>query len=106
MATDAQIAVIRSWVGSAADLDDIDERLERLGTPEAAALEVLRTQLADLLASPTRLDVDGDVTADWTTNVEALSARIKTLEGVVGGQGTTGVGTVTIGNLRRGGARR
>lgn len=107
MATDDQLAVIRQWTGSNVDITDVDARLTRLVTPERVALELLRTQLADMLANPTKLDVDGDVAADWSANLLHLRAQIKSLEGLVASQGgPAGSGAVTVASLSRPGRRR
>jgi hypothetical protein len=108
VATPDQVAIIRSWVGSGVDLDalGVDDRLARLASSEAVALELLRLQLADLVASPTKLDVDGDVSVDWSANIAALRARISELEAVVADQAGIGQSSVTVATLRRAGRRR
>lgn len=98
-ATAAQTRIVRSWVGTAADLSDLDALLDELATPEAVALQLLRQQYADLLARPTKLGVDGDVTADWSANVNALAVRIKSLEAIVSSQPAPGglsTGTLVV----------
>lgn len=98
-ATPAQTRIVRSWVGTAADLTDLDTLLDELGTPEAVALQLLRQQYADLLARPTKLDVDGDVSADWSANLNALASRIKSLEAIVSAQpafGGAATGTLVV----------
>jgi hypothetical protein len=106
MATAAQIAVIRAWAGTAADLTDLDTRLEELGSPEAVALQMLRQQLSDLLQDPAKLDVDGDVAADWSANIVALRGQISQLQTVVNDLTDTGPGVVTTSTLGRAGYRR
>lgn len=106
MATAAQIAVIKAWVGSAADLTGIDQRIIDTGSPEAVALQMLRQQLADLLSGPAKLSVENDVDADWSANIAALRAQISSLQVVVDGLESTGPGQVTVTPLGRAGRRR
>lgn len=103
MPTAGQLAVIRRWVGSNVGRDtdlvdavDLDERIERTGSPEAAALELLQQRRADIvLGNPTSLNIAGDQAEDWGKNLEALDRQIAQLERVCG------QGTVAVTRLRR-----
>ncbi len=106
MATPAQIATIKAWAGSTVDLADVDDRLAELGSPEAVALQLLRTRLSDMLNDPAKLDVDGDVSADWSANISALRSQVSSLETVVGELEDSGPGQVSVTPLRRAGRRR
>lgn len=57
--TDDAIAVIKSWVGSGWDEDDISDRFDRLGSYDATVTEILNQQIADLAAQPSSLSVPG-----------------------------------------------
>jgi hypothetical protein len=85
MATAAQLATIHSWIGTDTIIPaDVDQRLARLGSAEAVSLELLRQRRADLLLSPTRIQVDGDVTVDWSDTIRGLDRAITSLEDIVG----------------------
>jgi hypothetical protein len=106
MATAAQLATIKAWAGSTVDLSDVDARLTELGSPEAVALQLLRTRLSDMLNDPAKLDVDGDVSADWSANIAALRAQVTSLQTVVDDLNDSGPGQVTVTPLGRAGRRR
>lgn len=93
MALDAgNLAVIRQWCGSAVgspdaaafDAADIEARLDRLGTAEKVALEVLGQVRADFLIDPASLTLVGDYSHDTSANLRALDARIAELQRLVG----------------------
>lgn len=96
---DADLAIVRSWCGSDVgapgdqyDTVDIEARLERLGTAEQVALELLRARRADMVMSPAKIDVDGDFSQDATESIKALDRQILALEAVVAraaGEGAT-----------------
>lgn len=106
------LAVIRSWCGSAVGSPDGDRystadlaaRLGRLGSPHRVALEVLRERRADLLVDPLSVTLTGDGAQDATGNVKALDASIRQLEVIVRDAG--GVGRVRVGRLARSDRRR
>jgi hypothetical protein len=79
------LAVVRSHVGQTTPPSDDDLRViyDRLGSPEATALEVLRGRLADMLANPARFTVDGDYTSDHAANIKGLTVKIAELESAV-----------------------
>jgi hypothetical protein len=82
-----ELAVVRSHVGSTVPPSDDDLRViyDRVGSPEATALEVLRGRLADMLnpANPARFTADGDYTSDHAANIKGLTVKITELEAVV-----------------------
>ncbi len=106
------LAVIRSWCGSSVGDPDSDvfgqpdlvARMDRLGSAEAVALEVLRQRRADVLADPVSFSLAGDVAEDSAVNVAGLDAAIRQLEGIVGDRG--GRGAVSVGRMVRAGGRR
>ncbi len=94
------LAIIRSWVGSAVgddydpyDNDDLDSRIGRLGTAHAAALEILRQQRADMLTAPAVLNISGDYSESRVENLKRLADNIAQLERVVG-ENTVSVATL------------
>lgn len=98
------LAVIRSHVGSTPNDADLTARWERLGTVEKVALEVLRGRLADLLAAPASLRVDGDYSESWGKNIDALRVKVRELEAAVASGGTPGA--VHVAHLTRAGRSR
>lgn len=104
---DADLYVVRSWCGSTIGTDDskypeadLDDRLERLGTANLVALEVLRERRADFLADPLSLNLQGDLSYTAVKNVEALDSQIASLERACGVTSTS-VPTVTLGQISR-----
>jgi hypothetical protein len=106
VADPSEVAIVRSWAGSAVEESVIDAGLARLGTPEAVALELLRQQRADLLATPAKLDATGDVAVDWSENLRHLATQIGALEVIVDRQVDPDVGTTRVVGLRRTGRIR
>ena len=105
MALDADIlAEIRSHVGSTPDDTDLEARYTRHGTVAATALEVIRGRLADILARPEQLRVEGDYSESWAANIKALQAKEQELVGLVVADG--GAGGVQVARLTRVGRSR
>lgn len=103
MALDADdLAAIREHVGSTPSDEDLGTQWDRLGTVEAVALSVLRARLADMLASPASLRVDGDYAEDHSANIRALEKQIARLELAVPGS----PGEVKVAHLTRSGRSR
>ena len=103
MALDADdLAAIREHVGSTPPDADLEVQWDRLGSVEAVALAVLRGRLADLLASPADLRVDGDYSESWGKNLDLLRAKIAALETLL----PDGPGAVKVAHLSRSGRSR
>lgn len=84
MALDADVlAGIREHVGSTPADGDLETRYDRHGSVARVALEVIRERLADVLANPASLSVDGDYTEGWTANIRALERKQTQLEQLV-----------------------
>jgi hypothetical protein len=103
-----ELAIVRSHVGSTVPPSDDDLRLiyDRVGSPEATALEVLRGRLADMLANPARFTADGDYTESYEANIKGLMAKIAELESVVQRIEDPTAGMVTTTRLVRAGRSR
>jgi hypothetical protein len=102
------LSVVRSHVGSTSPPTDADlhAAYDRLGSPEAVALEVLRGRLADMLANPTKFTADGDFTESYEANIKALQAQIATLEKVVPDTAGGAMGLLTTSRMVRAGRAR
>jgi hypothetical protein len=102
------LAVVRSHVGSIVPPSDADLHAvyDRLGSPEATALEVLRGRLADMLANPTKFSADGDFSESYEANIKALQAQIGGLEKVVPETVGGAMGLVTTTRMVRAGRSR
>ncbi len=98
------LAAIRDHVGTEPSDEDVQTAWERLGTVEAVAVSVLRRRLADMLARPLELAVDGDYRESFAKNVDALRAKVRELEGAVASGVVPGVVVVT--HLTRSGRSR
>lgn len=103
-----ELAIVRSHVGSTVPPSDDDLRLiyDRVGSPEATALEVLRGRLADMLANPARFDATGDFSEGYEANIKGLTAKIAELEAVVQRIEDPTAGMVTTTRLVRAGRAR
>lgn len=82
------IAGVEVWTGpiAAEDRASLEERIERLGLPRVAALEILSIRMSGFLAEPLRMRLDGDATWEADRNVEALQARIGQLASLCAGE--------------------
>lgn len=104
--TDDDLAIIRSWCGSTVGSidhplhpwNDVEDRLARLHTPEAVALEILRQRRADFTADPASYGIEGDATVNTAENLRQLDRQISRLEQHLA---TGGDGTLTSGRLTR-----
>ncbi|MFE0642100.1 hypothetical protein ACFW2Y_10905 [Streptomyces sp. NPDC058877] len=76
--TDAEYAYLRSELGEAARAD-LDARYQRLGSPQAVAVEVLRERRAALVSDPLAVTVQGVATVNNAENVRALERQIAAL---------------------------
>lgn len=78
-------AATRAWLisqlGTATDLNNLDQRYTRLGSARAVALEVLYERKAALvMAQPASLNVSSVVSVTYTENIKALERQIALLE--------------------------
>ncbi len=83
---------LRTKVGSAVELADLQESYDRLGTLDGVAREILETRLADLLADPASFSVPGEYSQDTRANIESIQKLLATL----GGASDLGSGGVTV----------
>jgi len=90
------LAAIRSQIGSSVPPSNAELALalERLGSPDAVALQILRGRYAGLLASPAKWAVEGDFSVDNTANLKALAAAIDELSSR-GGASALAAGSLT-----------
>ena len=96
------LGTIRRWCGSKVggdsdliDSTDLEARIGRCGSAEAAALDVLGQFRADLvLGNPTSWTIVGDQTEDWSKNLEALDRHIAQLERICNA-GSVSVSTIS-----------
>jgi hypothetical protein len=77
-------AAVQAWLlsqlGTATDLADLEQRLARLGTARAVALEVVRERLAVLRAQPASVNLSGVVSVSYGENIKAYERQIAMLE--------------------------
>lgn len=102
MISEADLAVLRSHVGSEPPDEDLRLRYERTGSVERTAYEILRGRYADMLANPAKWSVDGDFTKDHTENLKALQGQLASLEPSVNPE----AGAMTTSRLVRAGRSR
>lgn len=77
----ADEAWLREWVGSTTPAADLEAALAAHGGVRTlAALRILRTRRADLLADPLSYSIRGDVTVNATANLVAVDSTIAQLE--------------------------
>ncbi|GHJ34343.1 hypothetical protein ACFV4E_22380 [Streptomyces hygroscopicus] len=78
---DATRAWLISQLGTATDLNDLDQRYTRLGTARAVAIEVLYERKAALvMGQPASVNVSSVVSVSYTENIKALERQIAALE--------------------------
>lgn len=99
MASLEQVDQVRVHVGSAEasgiDDDVIYEVIDRLGSVQAAALEILRSRRAELLTGPASFSTTGYAESNSET-IKALTEDIAALQAEVDlGGGVGGITTVT-----------
>jgi len=90
----ADRALIRSYVGAGEPSDsDLGDILKRHGgEPYAAALEVVRTRRASLLATPAQWSANGDYSENWTATIRALEGTIRELVPLAQAAAASGLG--------------
>jgi len=76
----AQLAWLRSQLGTATDMADLELRYTRLGTVRAVAIEVLYERKAALIAQPASVNVSSVVSVTFTENIKAIERQIAILE--------------------------
>ena len=58
---------------------DIASRIGRLGSPQAAGLEVLKIRLAEMELSPSHVSAAGDGSVSHTANLKPVKAKVLAL---------------------------
>lgn len=101
MLTDAQLAVVRSWVGPTVTESTLNERYTRLGSLDAVILEELRTQLANLIDQPSQVSLPGGLNVTIGQNITAIQQLLAKFESSGGTDGTPDVARVGVSRLRR-----
>jgi len=84
---EAQWPLIRSWIGTVDGEDDdtFNERLDRLGSVDAAILESLRSQLAALtLDQPAGLSTPDGLNVQVGENIRSIQQLIKDFNAIGG----------------------
>ncbi|MEV0446029.1 hypothetical protein AB0I84_27000 [Streptomyces spectabilis] len=71
---------LHALLGAHHPADDLASRYERLGSARAVAVEVLRERIAQLLAEPLKVSVNGVATIDNSSNLTALERRLAQLD--------------------------
>lgn len=87
---------IREWVGSEPSDVDVETVWERKGSVDGAALSILRTRRADLLAGPATWAVAGEYSESNAENLKRLDAQISALERLAGEPGADLIDTVQL----------
>ncbi len=76
--TDAQRAVIQAWNGVVRDELEAERLVDQFGNAYVAALQMLMTTRAGMVASPARVGMDGDA-VDHSANIKYLGEQITSL---------------------------
>lgn len=87
---------IREWVGSEPGDADVEIVYGRTGSVVGAALSILRTRRADLLAGPATWAVAGEYSESNAENLKRLDAQISALERLAGEPGADLIDTVQL----------
>lgn len=102
--TDAQLAYIRSEVGSdTPSEDELNEVYARLGTPEEVVAELLRTRLADMIADSGSLTIPGAIALGGPSSeaIKALAARVDRAESAATAADTGTPAKIGVGRITR-----
>lgn len=73
-------AWLLSQLGTDTNIDDLADRLARLGSARKVALEVLYERKAKMLASPLVLGISNVLNVSYAANITALERQIAELE--------------------------
>jgi hypothetical protein len=86
--TSDQLTVARSWIGETEDDETFSERFDRLGKLDDAIIESMRAQLAVLaFDTPSSLSTPDGLSIQFTENIRALQAQIKSFIAIGGTDG-------------------
>ncbi len=85
MASQVDVLAVRKRIGRTTPPVDaeLSASLDRLGSVEAVALEVLSIRLADLQARPLKFSADGEFSEDYSQNIGPLERAIAELSTTV-----------------------
>lgn len=98
-ATDDELKVARSWIGTTESDNTFNERYDRLGSLDSAITESLRAQLAVLvLDQPSSISTPDGTSASFSANIKALQDLLEDFEG---SGGTDSVGVTSIARISR-----
>jgi hypothetical protein len=77
-ASESELKVARSWIGTSEDDATFNERYDRLGSLDSAITESLRAQLAVLvLDQPASISTPDGTSASFASNIQALQEQLK-----------------------------
>lgn len=76
MLTEQEIAFLRAEVGSDPPDEQLQDRMDRLGSVLQVADEILRERLANLVAAPASLNVPGVIGVNTAANITALQKQL------------------------------
>lgn len=81
-----QRKAIERWAGTLTDeqTEEAMGRLSVLGRPEVVAFEILSIRMADLLASPDELRIEGDARVRWVEAKKQLQNQINLCADAIG----------------------
>lgn len=90
-----ELAAARAWIGTEETDQALSARAERLGSLDAAILEVLRTNLTELIEQPSSTSLPSGLSVTITQNITALEKLIKDFQ-ASGGVEASLAGTATV----------
>jgi hypothetical protein len=77
-ASEDELKVARSWIGTTETDDVFNERYDRLGSLDDAIAESMRAQLAVLLMDqPASLSTPDGTSVNFGKNIDAMTARLQ-----------------------------
>ena len=82
--TATQTAYLNKRLGLGFDAVDAEARATRLGTVEAAAVEILEERISTMLTKPLNFTIPGDYAEDRTGNLSALRDQLETAQDEAG----------------------
>lgn len=75
-----EIAQIRRWVGTQPSDADLQVVHHRHQDPDSTALEILETRYAEMLNDPVQHSLAGEVSENWSKNIDSVRKLIDRLE--------------------------
>lgn len=85
---EADLLVIRSWVGATPTDDAIEDKYDRLGTIDGVIIEVLVEKEQALIDQPSSISSPDGSSISFTSNLQAIRTKIRDFQKLGGTAGS------------------